>query len=101
MLTRFLPAALKGIEYAADHAEEAIQIVMKYTGPETDAAHQRYMLDSELADALNHQGYGWQTADQWQAMADMLTEFDVMEETDVSQAFTNEILDAAQERIGE
>ena len=101
MLTRFLAATLKGIQYAADHPEEAAQIVLQYTGPEADAAHQQFMLESELADAGNEQGYGWQTAEQWQAMADMLTEFDVMEAADVSQAFTNEILEAAQERIAE
>jgi ABC-type nitrate/sulfonate/bicarbonate transport system substrate-binding protein len=100
MLTRFLTATLKGIQYAADHPEEAAQIVLQYTGPEADAAHQQYMLGSELADAVSEQGYGWQTAEQWQAMADMLTEFDVIEEADVSQAFTIEILKTAQERIG-
>ena len=99
MLTRFLAATLKGIQYAAEHPEEAAQIVLQYTGPEADVAHQQYMLESELADAINEQGYGWQTAEQWQAMADMLMEFDVMKEADVSQAFTNEILEAAQERI--
>jgi ABC-type nitrate/sulfonate/bicarbonate transport system substrate-binding protein len=101
MLTRFLAATLKGIQYAADHPEEAAQIVLQYTGPEADAAHQQFMLESELADAINAQGYGWQTTEQWQAMADMLMEFDVMEATDVSRAFTNEILQSAQERLGE
>ena len=100
MLTRFLAATLKGIQYAADHPEEAAQIVLQYTGPEADAAHQQYMLQSELADAVSEQGYGWQTVEQWQAMADMLMEFDVLKEADVSQAFTNEILQVAQERTG-
>ena len=100
MLTRFLAATLKGIQYAADHPEEAAQIVLQYTGPEADAAHQQYMLQSELADAVSEQGYGWQTVEQWQAMADMLMEFDVLKEADVSQAFTNEILQVAQEHTG-
>ncbi|MCD4673505.1 MAG: ABC transporter substrate-binding protein [Anaerolineaceae bacterium] len=99
LLTRFLAATIKGIQYAAEHPEETAQIVLQYAGPEADADHQQYMLESELADAVCEQGYGWQTMDQWQAMADMLTEFDVMEDVDVSQAFTTEILEAAQERM--
>ena len=99
MLTRFLAATLKGIRYAAVHPAETAEIVLKYAGPEADLAHQQYMLESELTDAVSEHGYGWQTAEQWQAMADMLTEFNVMEEADVSQAFTNEILEAAYKRI--
>jgi ABC-type nitrate/sulfonate/bicarbonate transport system substrate-binding protein len=101
LLTRFLAATLKGIQYAADHPAEAADIVLKYAGPEADVAHQQFMLESELADAVSEQGYGWQTAEQWQALANMLTEYDVLGDVDVSQAFTTDILEAARERIGE
>ena len=50
-LTRFLRASLKGIRYAADHRDEAVDIVLKYAGPETDREHMRFMLDAELVDA--------------------------------------------------
>ncbi|GAB4494395.1 MAG: ABC transporter substrate-binding protein [Anaerolineales bacterium] len=78
VLTRFLRAALKGIAYAQAHPDEAIEIVMKYAGPETDPAHMRYMLESELRDAQSEHGFGWQSAEQWQALADMLTKYNAL-----------------------
>ncbi|MEW6716049.1 MAG: ABC transporter substrate-binding protein [Chloroflexota bacterium] len=98
MLTRFLRASVKGIEYAAQHPDEAIQSVLKYTGPETDPEHMRYMLTSELSDAHNAvtevHGLGWQTLEQWQALADMLVQFGAILPTDAEAAFTTEILEA-------
>lgn len=98
-LSRFLRAALQGMRYAADHREEAVQIVMQYAGPETDPAHMRYMLDAELADAesdvTRQYGLGWQTLAQWQALAGMLRQFGALGNVDVSQAFTTEILEKA------
>lgn len=99
MLTRFLRAAIRGIEYAAEHPDEAVDIVLQYAGPETNADHMRYMLETELEDAhsqvTDQNGLGWQTEAQWQALADMLTEFEAVSPVDVNQMFTNEILEAA------
>ena len=50
MLARFLKAAMKGIEYAKENVDEAVQIVLEYTGPEADAEHMRFMLETELKD---------------------------------------------------
>ena len=96
MLTRFLRAALKGIAYAQEHRAEAIDITMKYVGAETDAQHMRFMLDTELADAQSDvKGIGWQTREQWQALADMLQAYDTMAQVDVEKAFTTRIWEAA------
>ncbi len=97
-LKRFLRAALRGIQYAADHPEEAVEIVVQYAGPETDPDHMRFMLETELVDltgpgTVGH-GIGWQTEEQWQALADMLQKFDAMPPVDVKQVFTTEILEA-------
>ncbi len=101
MLTRFLRAAIRGIEYAANHPDEAVEIVMKYAGPETDPDHMRFMLDTELADAYGPynegHGLGWQTAEQWQSLADMLAQSGILVPEDVSPVFTTRIL----ESIGE
>lgn len=98
-LTRFLRAALQGMRYAAANRDEAVQIVMKFAGPETDPLHMRFMLDAELADAesaLTQQfGLGWQTLEQWQALAQMLQQHDALKAVDVRQAFTTAILQAA------
>jgi ABC-type nitrate/sulfonate/bicarbonate transport system substrate-binding protein len=96
MLTRFLRATLDGIEYAAEHIDEAVEIVLAYTGPETDPEHMRFMLESELIDLTSEvtqaYGIGWQTFEQWQSLADLLIESEVMSSIDVSTVFTNELL---------
>jgi len=101
LLTRFLRAALRGIQYAAENPAEAIDITLTYTGPETDAAHMRFMLDAELVDAQSvlttENGWGWQTAEQWQALADMLKAQGLPVEEDINGAFTTQILEAARE----
>lgn len=95
-LRRFLRAALRGIEYARDNRDEAVQAVLKYTGPETDPAHMRFMLDAELIDAesdlTRENGLGWQDQAQWQALADMLHQNGVLADIDVSKAFTTDLL---------
>jgi ABC-type nitrate/sulfonate/bicarbonate transport system substrate-binding protein len=82
VLERFLRAALQGVQYAADHPDEAVEIVMKYAGPETDREHMRFMLDAELADAYGPvteaHGLGWQTVEQWQTLADLLIDQGIM-----------------------
>ncbi len=98
-LAAFLRAALQGIEYAKAHPDEAVDIVLKYAGPETDRDHMRYMLDTELADAEGpataEHGIGWQTAEQWQALADMLAQYDIPVPDDVRAAFTTQVLETA------
>jgi len=98
-LAAFLRAALQGIEYAKAHPDEAVDIVLKYAGAEADPKHMRYMLESELADAEGpftaQHGIGWQTAKQWQALADMLAQYDIAVPQDVTTVFTTGVLEAA------
>jgi ABC-type nitrate/sulfonate/bicarbonate transport system substrate-binding protein len=91
-VSKFVKAAVRGIEYADQHRDEAIQIVLGYA-PTEDPAHQRFMLDTELgmakegAAALS--GIGYQTLEQWQALHDYLVQYDVIKAlADVSKAFT-------------
>lgn len=99
MLTKFLRASLRGIQYAADHPDEAVEITLTYTGPETDPAHMRFMLDTELRDAQSEltaeNGWGWQTIEQWQDLAGMLKSDGLPVEEDISKGFTTQILEAA------
>lgn len=95
-LKRFLRAALRGIEYAAQNAEEAVQIVLKYSGPQSDPAHMRYMLETELKDAQNPNGYGAQTQEQWQALLEMLLRYQALPKAiEVQEAFTQQLLPMA------
>jgi ABC-type nitrate/sulfonate/bicarbonate transport system substrate-binding protein len=96
MLVRFLRGAIDGIQYASENIDEAVEIVLKYTGPETDPEHMRFMLQSELLD-LNSEttegtGIGWQALPQWQALADLLVEIEAMTPVDVDLVFTNNLL---------
>ncbi len=90
IVERFIRAALKGIAYADENRDEAIDIVMQYA-PQEDPVHQRYMLDTELdmAKAGDPPAIGAQTLEQWQALADYLVEYGGLPEPveDVSRVF--------------
>jgi ABC-type nitrate/sulfonate/bicarbonate transport system substrate-binding protein len=93
---RFVRASLKGIDYANAHPDEALDIVMKYA-PQEDKAHQKFMLTTELARAQTDQtkknGIGWQTQQQWQTMADLLLQYQVLKKpANVAAVFTDEYL---------
>lgn len=94
-IARFLRAALRGIAYAETHVDEAVEIVLRYAGPETAPDHMRFMLETELADAhsalTDTHGIGWQTSEQWQALADTLLEYQALAKpVDVDAVFTNQ-----------
>ncbi|MCA9932303.1 MAG: ABC transporter substrate-binding protein [Ardenticatenaceae bacterium] len=96
MLARFMRAAMRGIAYAQENPDEAVQITLKYAEG-ADPELMRFMLDAELADftspVTEANGVGWQTSDQYQALADMLLTYDaIAAPVDVSQAFTNQFL---------
>lgn len=101
MLAKFLRAVLKGIDYAAAHPDEATEMVLKYAGPETDPELMRFMLDTELADSQSdlteENGIGWQTLDQWQSLAEMLSTYEDLPELDPAAAFTTQVLQAARQ----
>lgn len=95
---RFLKATMRGLRYAADNPDETVDIVLKYA-PNEDRAHQRYMLDTELADAVgpttDRLGLGAMTAAQWQALYDHLIQRDALPKPfDYNDAFTDEFLRA-------
>ena len=97
VLDAFMTAAIRGIEYARDHPEEAIDIVMRYVGEEGDAEHQRFILDTELIDSVSDttaaNGLGWQKAEQWSALQDLLLRYDALASpVDVSEVFTTQFL---------
>ncbi len=96
-IARFVRAALRGIAYAVQNPEEAVDIVLKYAGPETDRDHMRYMLETEWRDAQSEvterYGLGWQTREQWQALHDMLLKYNALAKpVNVDEVFTTEFL---------
>jgi ABC-type nitrate/sulfonate/bicarbonate transport system substrate-binding protein len=91
VVRKFVSAVLKGIEWADQNRDEAVQIVLGYA-PTEDPAHQRFMLETELDMAKNgaaaENGIGYQTLEQWQALHDYLVQYGASEPlADVSKAF--------------
>ena len=78
LLTRFLKATLRGVEFARANLDTATDIVMQ-NAPNEDREHQRNMLEVELnmADGpvSRANGTGWATYEQWQALQNALIEF--------------------------
>ena len=96
-LAAFTRAALRGIAYAEAHPDEAVDIVLTYTGPEADPELMRYMLDTEIAMAHNAitdaHGLGSQTSEQWQGLWDTLALYGAVDGTlDISEVFTTDLL---------
>ena len=96
VLRRFLAASIKGILYAEQNIDEAVDITLKYAGPESDPGLMKFMLESELKDLrspiTDQHTIGWQDLEQWQALENMLVEYGAMPDIDVSKAFTNDLL---------
>ena len=95
-IQRFVTASLRGIAYAAEHPDEALEIVMKFA-PQENRDQQKFMLTTELARAktaaTEANGYGWQAREQWQALAAALLDFKIIEKpADVSKVFTTQFL---------
>ena len=99
ILDRFLRAALKALEFVQSNPEAALDIVMKYA-PKEDLDHQRFMLETELADAVSQltkeRGIGWMTDDQWRTLYEHLIDFDALDRPfDYRTAFTTSFLQRA------
>lgn len=97
MLHSFMAAVMRGIEYAETNPEDAVDAVMDHAGDQAERDHQRFILDTELADAhsevTEEHGMGWQTPDQWQALEDFLVRYDALSSGGhVEGAFTNRFL---------
>jgi ABC-type nitrate/sulfonate/bicarbonate transport system substrate-binding protein len=93
---RFLKAVLKGIDYANQNREEALEIVMKFA-PQEDREHQRFMLNTELdraqSDLTRRNGWGWQTREQWQSLSNTLLEYKAIEKpADLTALYTDVFL---------
>ena len=81
LVRRFLSAAMRGIDDAVRDPGTAVEITMKHAVGE-DPAHQRYMLDAEIAAAQNDltrtQGIGAISSERWGALYRLLLDLGVL-----------------------
>jgi putative hydroxymethylpyrimidine transport system substrate-binding protein len=91
---RFLRATLRGAAYARDHEDEAVAITLEYARG-ADAAHQKYMLQTDLRNAQRADGLGRFDSGQWQSLEDTLLKFDVMQKrVDLSEVANPALIDS-------
>ena len=102
LVERFLRAALRGAHYAASHPDEAIDLVLEYAEG-ADRAHQRFLFDTDLRNAERANGMGRATLEQWDALQDLLLQYDEQFSgpVDVSTVFDPSFADALYDDDGE
>ena len=75
---RFLRATFRAVQWIQEHPDEAVEIVLRHAEG-ADAAHQRYLLDTDLAAAQREDGLiGLSDAAAWEALVELLVQYEVM-----------------------
>ena len=93
LVERFLRAAMRGVQYAAGHIDEAVQITLQYAEG-ADPEQQRFLLETDLANAQRGDGIGRADAAQWASLEELLRRYDVIDaQADVSGAFDGSFVD--------
>ncbi len=100
-LERFLRATVRAFEFAIDDPAAAIESTEAFLAedPPPDLVHERFILDTELENALSDltraNGVGWFTQQQFRALTDVLLEYGALEnDIDIEQAIDRSFLEA-------
>ena len=100
LVERFLRATLRGVAYAAANIDEAVEITLRYAKG-ADPEHQRFLLETDLANAQRADGIGRGTVAQWQAMEELLRRYEIIETpVNVAEAFVSSFVDALYDAEG-
>ncbi|MEZ4553875.1 MAG: ABC transporter substrate-binding protein [Dehalococcoidia bacterium] len=100
LVRRFLRAALRGVEYATTHLDEAVEITLRYAEG-ADPGQQRYLLETDLANARRGDGIGRSSPEQWEALQATLLEFGALDAAaDAAAAIDSSFVDALYDRDG-
>jgi len=83
-LRRFLIGAMRGFQFALADPAAAIEATTAFLSDEADLVHERFILDTDLANATSEltlaNGLGWFTDQQFQALHDVLLAFGGIEQ---------------------
>ncbi len=100
-LERFLRATVRAFEFAVDDPAAAIESTQRFLAedPPPDLVHERFILDTELENAVSDltraNGVGWFTQQQFRALTDVLLEYGALEnDIDVERAIDRSFLEA-------
>jgi len=97
LVERFLRATLRAVAFIEDNLDAAVEATLVYADG-ADPEHQRFLLETDLAAAQRSDGIGRSDPEQWQALVDLLIQFEVIEQpTDVNEAFIASFVDALYE----
>ena len=81
-VSKFLKATLKGIQFAIDNPNSAIEAVMVFA-PESNIQHQTFMLNMEIKDAISEytleNGIGTMLDAQWELLYEHLLKYNALE----------------------
>jgi len=81
----FVRATMKALEYILDpaNAEEVTDYVMIFAGEDRDRDHEQFMWQTEIESVTSPStdavGLGYATDEQWQAMMDIMVEYEAIE----------------------
>ena len=99
-LERFLRATARAFEFAVDDPAAAIESTAKFLAddPPPDLIHERFILDTEIENALSDltraNGVGWFTQQQFRALTDVLIEYGALEnDVDLERALDRSFLE--------
>ena len=83
-LRRFLIGTMRGFQFALADPAAAIEATTGFLSDEADLVHERFILDTDLANATSQltlaNGLGWFTEQQFQALHDVLLAFGGIEQ---------------------
>ena len=99
-LERFLRATVRAFEFAVDDPAAAIDSTVKFLAedPAPDLVHERFILDTEIENALSDltraNGVGWFTQQQFRALTDVLLEYGALDnDVDLEAALDRSFLE--------
>ncbi len=99
-LARFLRATVRAFEFSVEDPAAAIESTVKFLpdDPPPDLIHERFILDTEIRNALSDltraNGVGWFTQQQFRALTDVLLEYGALDaDIDLERALDRSFLE--------
>lgn len=93
LVERFLRATMRAIAFIEINIDSGVATTLTYADG-ADPEHQRFLLETDLAAAQRADGIGRGDPEQWQALLELLLEFEVIESpTDINEAFIGSFVD--------